>query len=127
MTSDYFMRQIENMTRFVASVIFARRPTTLDILDEEGGLSEGSLLRLQVKALLDQGDINGAENRLFAAIQEDAREEYLPVALDFYETLSGMEEETLHKAGFSLAEATEGLAAICRLYGIPQPGEEGTG
>ncbi len=116
MSHDYIMRQIEDMARFFASVIFARRPAGYSVFSEDGSVSEASLLHLRLRALLAEGDVNAAENLLYDTIAADPRDEYLPVALDFYENLNAKTDAELAAESFSRQEIAEGMAGIKRFY-----------
>lgn len=119
MSSDYLIRQIEDMTHFLASVIFAKKPESLSVIEEDGGISEGNLLRFQLRSLLRDGHVNEAENLLFETVNADPRDEYLPTALDFYETLQAMSDVELEECDFSRAEIADGLKTITALYTGP--------
>lgn len=120
MSSDYILRQIEDMTRFLASVLFMKRPATVEVMDEEANVTAEYLLLHRVRELLAERQINAAENLLFDTLAEDPRPEYLPVAIEFYDALHHMSDALLAASDFSRQEVAEGLAAITRLYGMPQ-------
>ncbi|MGD9559400.1 MAG: DUF6483 family protein [Oscillospiraceae bacterium] len=117
MSADYILRQIEDMTRWLATVVLAKRPGTVEIMDEAGCLTGEYLLLHEVRELLAAGEVNAAEDLLFEVIREDPRDEYLPVALEFYDQLKNMSDAMLAARRFSRAEVAEGLAAIAALYG----------
>lgn len=116
---DYIMRQIQDMTRVLATVIFMRRLDAFDIMDEEGNFTAGYVLGARIRALLAKGRVNEAENLLFEMVEQNAQPAYLPVALDFYERLGRYSDEELAAADFSRAEVAEGLAALLRAYNEP--------
>lgn len=118
MSNDYLMRQIEDMARFFASVVFMKRPKAHDLVDEEGSISQGGLLWYKLKELLAEGRVNAAENLLFETAEADPQEEYLTVAADFYTELGRWPDEKLKAAAFTRGELVEGLRAMGKLYGI---------
>lgn len=118
MSSDYFMRQIEDITRIVASVIFARRLSIPNPVGENGSVTQAGMLMMELRALLDGGNFNAAENLLFDAIETDNRGDMLPLALDFYELLARTDDDALAAGNFARQEITEGLLAVCRHYNI---------
>lgn len=66
---------------------------------------------------LEAGDINGAENLLFA-LMDPAEPQGLLAALDFYNRLRRIPEARLLESGFSLAEVEQGLLDAAALYGL---------
>lgn len=116
MSNDYFMRQIEDMTRFLATVIFMKRPDQDSLVTEEGTVSAGSLLRYRLRQLLDEGNVNRAEDLLFETVNHEPLPEYLPVALDFYSGLNEWTDEQLEGRGFSRQEICEGLAEMKDIF-----------
>lgn len=115
MSGDYIMRQINDIARIIGTMIFLRKVDAFEIYDEEGNVTQSGTLRLNLRALVRQGKINEAENALFATIEDDPREEYLPCALDFYRQLNEMGDDALAAANFSRQEIAEGLCAVRRL------------
>lgn len=121
MSNDYIMRQIEQMATFLGSVIFARRPAGLEIVQEDGTVSSGSLVRLQVFRLLADGQVCQAEDVLFDAMRATPNDPTLaPLALDFYTALNQKSDAQLAAANFSRAEIAEGMAEAARLLGAEQ-------
>ena len=125
MSNDWLMRQIEDATRLIASVVFNKKFEPYLILEEDGRVNSENLLYSTLRAKVREGDINGAENLLFETLEEAPREEYLPVALAFYEGLAQMDDTRLHSCRYTRAEILEGLAALRVLYGIePVAGQD---
>lgn len=125
MAGDYIMRQIENMTRALGALLFAKKPDTISILGEDGTVSSGSLLAFKLKSLLNEGEINKAENLLFETVSSQPFEEYLPIAIDFYTDLQKLTDEELTARNFSQQEILEGLAEITEIFkreGYDAPG-----
>lgn len=122
MSNDYFMRQIEDMTRALASFIFMQRPDSNSLITEEGTVSAGNLLAYRLRQLVQQGHINQAEDLLFETVRTQRLPEYMPVALDFYTQLQGMSNGQLAAGGFSRQELAEGLADITKLFEEDMPG-----
>lgn len=123
MSNDYFMRQVQDIARFLAHAVFARNPGTIEIeiMDETGALTGEYLLLQHIHQLVQNQQLNAAENALFDALAENPRPEYLPVALEFYQNLAGMSDEMLAACHFSREEIGEGLAEVARIYGVTPP------
>lgn len=121
--SDWYMRYITELTRNLATFVFARNLSKHELFDEEGRYAAGELLFHTVKGKLLEGKVNEAENLLFETIEADPREEYLPAALDFYEELAGMDTDALAACNFTPEEVAEGLRAVHRIYGMALPGQ----
>lgn len=114
--NDYIMRMIEDMSAFLANVVFHKNAAAIEIFDEQGNLSASGLLQLQLLALIGEGRLNDAENLLFEKIAARPDPAYLPVARYFYTQLETLNDEALTEAGFSRDEIREGCEDIERLY-----------
>lgn len=116
---DFIMREIELVGRFYSRVLFGReteqeqQEVRLDVLSE-------NYLPYRLHRLVDEGDINEAENELFEAIEEHPRKEYLSAAFEFYRHLSELDPVYLKQCGFSEEEILEGLAEVKRIYRITE-------
>lgn len=117
-TNDYIVRMIEDMSAFLAHVIFQKEAAAIEIVDEQGNISESGLLQLQLLSMIGEGRLNEAENRLFEKIAAAPDPAYLKVALDFYANLDSLNDESLYRAGFTRAEIVEGLADIQKIYQV---------
>lgn len=110
---DWFMRQIEAMTRAIAQLLLHRSP--------DAGMSEIFRADLnaheaQLDALLSSEGPCAAENRLFEEM-DTSDLEWLEAALHFYGQLSKMPESELASHDFSREEILSGLRSVCRAYG----------
>jgi len=65
--------------------------------------------------MLDEKNINGAEDLLFDMLDADSIE-HLSIATDFYSKLSCMTDEELQSADFSRKEIDHGLSEIKAIY-----------
>ena len=117
--NDWMMRQIEDITRFLAKVIFNKETTIYRVIaDEQGNCTSEGELYLNLKILIKQGKINEAENLLFERIKNGYNMEYMEIAIDFYAQLNDLDDEYLEKFDFSREEIKEGLQEVQRLYGV---------
>ncbi len=114
--NDYIMRMIEDLSAFLANVVFHKDAAAVEIFDEQGNLSASGLLQLQLLTLIGEGRLNDAENLLFEKIAAQPDPADLPVARDFYARLDALSDEALTDAGFSRAEIGEGRDDIKKLY-----------
>ncbi len=116
---DYIMREVELISRFLAKALFGRETEREDEPAFSEYLSE-NYLPYRLRKLVDEGRINEAENKLFEAVEEEPKTEYLAAAFEFYRLLSEFTPENLERCGFSEEEVLEGLRDIKRIYGIPE-------
>lgn len=117
MFDDYLMDQINSATRFLAKIIFNKGGSAYEFIDEDAVVSEEGFFWHTLKRLILQGEINEAENMLFERIQADPdNEQYLKVALRFYQELSGLEDAFLASHDFSRQEILEGLTEIRKIF-----------
>lgn len=115
---DWLMRQIEGMANVIAQVVFHKKNTTFD-LDDEIQESGAAIFHDKLKDLLSEGKVNQAENLLFESLDPGDRC-YLALALDFYVTLDGWDENRLSRCDFSRDEVAMGLSDVLRIYGLSQ-------
>ena len=113
---DYILRQIEILMQGIRHVFFGKREKGAAAFAVSGALP-GALWYTRVLERLEAGDINGAENLLFA-LMDPAEPQGLLAALDFYNRLRRIPEERLLESGFSLAEVEQGLLDAAALYGL---------
>ena len=113
---DYILRQIEILMQGIRRVFFGKREKGAAAFAVSGALP-GALCYTRVLERLEAGDINGAENLLFA-LMDPAEPQGLLAALDFYNRLRRIPEERLLESGFSLAEVEQGLLDAAALYGL---------
>lgn len=113
---DFIMRQIEAFARTLALLLFGKQTTVYELPagQEETGADE---LHRRLLALLEQGQVNQAEDLLFESLDSGERR-YLEVAIDFYTRLNEWGDDALEQAGFSREEVEQGLRACARLFGV---------
>ena len=117
--NDYILKQIEMSTKFLAKLIFGKESPEYRLqYDETANAEPADLLCLTLRRMIDEGQINEAENLLYENIKREARAEYLEIAIDFYDRLSRLDENTLDECDFSRSEILEGLENVKKIYGI---------
>lgn len=117
--NDYILKQIEMSTKFLAKLIFGKESPEYKLqYDEIENAQPIDLLCLTLRRMIDEGEINEAENLLYENIEHEARAEYLEIAIDFYDRLSKLSADRLDECDFSRAEIFEGLENVKKIYGI---------
>ena len=116
MSNDYFIRQIEDVTRCVASILFHRKAYRHETMVQEERHLESSFLFYRLKRLLLDKKVNEAENLLFDCLKSNPCYENLQVALDFYEELAKFSEEELAACNFSRQEIWDALTDIRNIF-----------
>lgn len=126
---DYIMRLIKEMVRSLLKLLFhidMQSPIEELLHDREAK----DTLR-DLAGMVDRGEINEAENRLYAMLAEaegdgaqagvpaDAQDrERLELALLFYGYLNEKDDEFLHDHGYSREEIRSGLEDWVERYGL---------
>jgi len=113
---DYLMRMIENMARALGQLVFNKPMDTVQLFDKHGNVTEEGLLLQRLKDMVACGQVNEAENLLFSWLDEERDVELLPVAIEFYRTLAGMNDAELAAYDYTKEEIAEGLAAVQRMF-----------
>ncbi len=109
--SDYIMRQIRLLTDSISQLIFQRH-ATVDLLDEDGNLQGSGVLYHKLRALVNEGRINDAENLLFFELDSNPIPDTFEVALQFYQDLLQLSDIRLADCAFSRAEIETGLREV---------------
>lgn len=110
---DYILRLIHEMIRMLAKLIFGK-----EIADNQATeLSEEmSQLYQSMTAMVDNGDIDSAENILIENLDyEDTR--YFYMSLLFYHYLNEKSERYLSEHDFSKTEILDGIKRLAEFYG----------
>ena len=117
-TNDYIMRQIENLAHFLGKIIFQKETFKLEMFDAQWDFSSEGLLYLRLKKMIEEGEINAAENLLFLEIERQQPEKLMAVALRFYADLQQLDDERLVECAFSRQEILDGLGELRRILGF---------
>ena len=115
---DYIMRLIKELIRALLKVIFH---TDLDMPSVE--MLKDAQRRCALEELLnlmDNGEINEAENRLYdlTSGEEDEDRHNLEAGLLFYYILSGKDDDFLEEHDFSREEIMTGIQDLADRYGL---------
>ena len=117
---DYIMRLIKELIRALLKVIFH---TDLDMPSVE--MLKDAQRRCALEELLnlmDNGEINEAENRLSELLEDGGREE-LALALLFYSHLNEKSNDFLEAHDFSREEIKAGLEDALQSQGLSEMAE----
>lgn len=113
---DWLMRQINTMIQLLGRILFKKDNVKFNIEDESNS-TEIHLLHETLVSLINELEINEAEDLLFENI--DANDLiYMKVAMDFYDRLNRLSEDELENADFSRDEIRSGLEDVMKLYSI---------
>lgn len=116
---DYLMRLIHNISHALAYLSFGKKGETLpEVMGQEVRADNDYLLQM-----IDSGQINAAENRLFELIESGAWDANQKIALilSFYDCLNGKKDDYLEVSGFSRDEILQGLDDALRMIGKALP------
>lgn len=112
---DYIMRLIKEMVRAILKLLFhIDTESQMEELLEER--EEKEVLQTLLD-MIDKGDINEAENKLYD-LTEKADMENLKIALLFYSYLNDKDNDFLLKHGFSREEIKSGIQNLVSKYGL---------
>ena len=114
--NDYIMRQLENMTRALANILFDRDIPAVELFDEYGNLTSSGILYHRLRHLMAEGKICQAEDLLFDEMRKNPLPAHLSAAVEFYNDLSRLSDAELERGGFSRTEISEGIEDAMRLY-----------
>ena len=112
---DYIMRLIKEMIRTILKLLFnidMETPTTELLKNEEERATLETLLNM-----VDDGDINVAENKIFEIVEAGKRES-LELVLLFYSYLNDKSDDFLAENNFSRKEIQDDLKYILSKYGL---------
>ncbi len=116
---DYIMRLIHGIAQILAYLYFGKKGDTLPAVMNQESRENNDYLR----RMIDSGQINAAENRLFDLIGSGAwdADQNTALILSFYDYLNGKKDDFLERAGFSRDEILSGLEEALRLIGREIP------
>lgn len=110
---DYYMRIVHELVRMLIRLVFNK---DIDRDDEEAVPLEVMEKYKKLISMIDDGQINEAENLLLDGLEPDSRA-YFELALMFYEKLNGKTDEFLEEHDYSREEVTDGIKYVVDFYG----------
>ena len=112
--NDIIMRQVRDMTRMLAKILFGKNTATYEYKEEDRHTATDSLYARLI-ALVDAGKIN-------EELERD-EEGTFEVALGFYDYLNELPEEFLEEHDYSKEEVKEGAQSLADRKGLGLLGE----
>ena len=117
---DWISMQIDMLAKGLATMLHIKTAGhDMVTEDKDTGspqISEGTLLSYTLQRYLHEGKINDAEDLLFSSMEDNASDDKLKVAIDFYSELDKMSDSFLEAHDFSRQEIFEGLSNIKQIY-----------
>ena len=118
---DYIMRLIHGIAQMLARMLFGK--------DEENGEIAAVMTKAArenddyLRRMIDAGNINAAEDRLFEMIESSAwsEKDLAALVLSFYDYANSKPDEFLAAAGFSREEIISGLSDAMKALGMEIP------
>lgn len=112
---DYILRLIKNMIRMALSFfcdVDIKSPSLEFLEDEQSNNTLSELIQL-----IDCGEINEAENKLFK-ISEAGNKNSLKLSLLFYSHLNEKDDDFLEQHNFTREEVKTGVEDIMSMHGL---------
>ena len=119
MTMDNQEKQVnplKGMTAFLAKALFKKDSPIIP----DGAFppnSEPGIVLTRIRQLLDEGNINTAENLLFDSFDKK-KPYFVAIGLELYARISELSPEELEAADFSREEIQQGIGDMLKFYGI---------
>ena len=110
---DYVMRIVHEWIRTLIRPIFGK---DIDGEEDSGISAEVAEQYRKLMVMIEDGEINEAENILLDGLEEGDRA-YFEMALLFYEKLGGKTDEFLAEHDYSRQEVVDGLKYVVNFYG----------
>ena len=112
---DYIMRMIKEMVRLFLKILFNINTDspTAELLENEQ--KQGILNNLT--NMIDEGNINKAENELYSIIENGEKDD-LEMVILFYSYLNDKDDDFLSEHDFSREEVKKGLKTVLSKYGF---------
>ncbi|PWM46490.1 MAG: hypothetical protein DBX47_02355 [Clostridiales bacterium] len=114
---DFIIKDTENILRYLSRLLFDEDLENVEIDYQEEVVSTEALFYSELKRMIAEKDINGAENALFEKIEDEPTDKILLVALKFYSDISRLKDPELNECNFTREEILEGVKEIERLVG----------
>ena len=112
---DYIMRIIKEMVRVLFSLMLGKKYVSVEQEAKNGYEVSGKKLD-ELLTMIDNGEINEAENLMLENIDYSNRNELAAAAL-FYQYLSEKNEDFLQKNNYSKEEVLDGINQIMQKAG----------
>ena len=112
---DYIMRTIKEMVQVLFSLGFGKKYVSVELEDENKYEVSGNTLKYFFD-MIDQGDINEAENLLLEDLDYTNKEEVMAAAF-FYQYLSQKDDDFLRRNDYTKEEVLFGFKQLLEKSG----------
>ena len=112
---DYIMRMIKEMVQVLFSLVFGKKYVSVELEDENKYEVSGNTLKYFFD-MIDQGDINEAENLLLEDLDYTNKEEVMAAAF-FYQHLSQKDDDFLRINDYTKEEVLFGFKQLLEKSG----------
>lgn len=112
---DYIMRMIKEMVQVLFSLVFGKKYVSVELEDENKYEVSGNTLKYFFD-MIDQGDINEAENILLEDLDYTNKEEVMAAAF-FYQHLSQKDDDFLRRNDYTKEEVLFGFKQLLEKSG----------
>lgn len=112
---DYIMRMIKEMVQVLFSLVFGKKYVSIELEDENKYEVSGNTLKYFFD-MIDQGDINEAENLLLEDLDYINKEEVMAAAF-FYQYLSQKDDDFLRRNDYTKEEVLFGFKQLLEKSG----------
>ena len=112
---DYIMRMIKEMVQVLFSLVFGKKYVSVELVDENKYEVSGNTLKYFFD-MIDQGDINEAENLLLEDLDYINKEEVISAAF-FYQYLSQKDDDFLRRNDYTKEEVLFGFKQLLEKSG----------
>ena len=112
---DYIMRMIKEMVQVLFSLVFGKKYVSVELEDENKYEVSGNTLKYFFD-MIDQGDINEAENLLLEDLNYTNKEEVMAAAF-FYQHLSQKDDDFLRRNDYTKEEVLFGFKQLLEKSG----------
>lgn len=112
---DYIMRMIKEMVQVLFSLVFGKKYVSVELEDENKYEVSGNTLKYFFD-MIDQGDINEAENLLLEDLDYTNKEEVMAAAF-FYQHLSQTDDDFLRRNDYTKEEVLFGFKQLLEKSG----------
>ena len=113
---DYILRQIEIISIALCKLLFKKNNAEYR-LPEENKYTRADFLHIKLKNLINNGNINEAEDLLFDEMDKNDKR-YLELAIDFYVRLNKFDDDYLEVHNYSREEVYQGLEDVKNIFGV---------
>ena len=113
---DYILRMIKDLIKSISHIILGKSEIEYN-LPEKDEYSRVDFLYVKLLELVNQGNINDAEDMLFDEINSSDMRQF-EMAMSFYLYLNDFGDDYLEKNNYSRDEISEGIKSICKEFGV---------